>query len=149
MNLHVNRNTHLDWDHFFTQPPTAPVGPVPLQITILLPGLWNSSHLLFMIQELFIWSGTPSPLTHKDVIMHESYWSDQKKVTTSLPPHILLFSRSLTVSHTVPNSIHQQAQCPLHPCNQTQCLQTCTSILLHQHAPDSHLQWLWMNSVLL
>lgn len=91
-----------------------------------------------MIWELFIWSGTLT-FNPQYVIMHESYWLD------SLPPHILLFS--LTASHTVLNSIHQQAQCcrSSHPCNQTQCLKTCTSILLHQHAPYSPTHWLWMN----
>lgn len=92
MNLHVNRNTHLDWDHSFTQLSTQPVGSVPLQITVLKKRKMKSSHLVFMTWELFIWSGTLT-FNPQRIIMHESYWSDQKLTTT----HSALLSRCLAL----------------------------------------------------
>lgn len=70
------------------------------------------SHLVFMTWELFIWCGTIT-FNPQYVIMHESCWSDPETHRSSLPPHILLFSHRL--SHTVPNSIHQRAQCRQDP----------------------------------
>lgn len=79
-------------DHSFTQPPTAPAARSHSKLQFSIR--WN---LVFMIWELFIWSG-PLTFNPRYVIMHESCWLEQKLTTLPAPP--------LTIPHSVPNSIH-------------------------------------------